>query len=571
MIARRALVSSILLAMAFVSAATAAVIDDLARDFAPLSGYVVTEANGEFLIDRDADDGIGVGDLFSVVQPGKKIVHPVTGETLGALDRVKGYLQVTRIRKGYSHARPLQAKETIAAGDVIRRYDQIPAAFLDATGSGRPLFDRLRKALPGLEWRYETAAVAAKEPSLPDGAVLAFVLEPGRLEVRGPQQALRSYDLTGEEWGASPPPPAASRKEGPKEATPPAVERKGAATPASADFVVRGVLPDGTLMADFLRDGNRLLLAVTEGTRIEVFAVADNLVPVATGEMGRPGRFHSLHWWRPRPDGPPFLAATAAVDENRAFSASLGQTLVGILFVLREGRLVPIRGDIPFMLGSFDRDGDGVRETLLGQNFDRDTFFGDRIRELRWDGKELTIGAPAVKVPLPFAVQGTMIADMNGNGRPETAFVRKRTLFIYEGKELLYESSQQMGGSISVMTYDVNPGAANRLITAETFEVPPVAVDLNGDGRMELVAIASEGTGLTGTGSGIRKSWLATLEFREGRIVRGTLGPEVETPLQGLYVSRQGVFVVATPAPTLFHPKRSSHLLFLPLNDRASR
>jgi hypothetical protein len=223
------------------------------------------------------------------------------------------------------------------------------------------------------------------------------------------------------------------------------------------------------------------------------------------------------------------------------------------------------------MLGSFDRDGDGVRETLLGQNFDRDIFFGDRIRELRWDGKELTIGAPSVPVSLPFAVQGTMIADMNGNGRPETAFVRKRTLFIYEGKELLYESSQQMGGSISVMTYDVNPGAANRLITAETFEVPPVAVDLNGDGRMELVAIASEGTGLTGTGSGIRKSWLATLEFREGRIVRGALGPEVETPLQGLYVSRQGVFVVATPAPTLFHPKRSSHLLFLPLNDRASR
>ena len=572
MIARRALVSLILSlilpAIAFVSAAPAAVIDDLARDFAPLSGYVVMEADGEFLIDRDADDGIGVGDLFSVVQPGKKIVHPVTGEALGSLDRVKGYLQVTRIRSGYSHARRLQVKETIAAGDAIRRYDQMPAAFIDTTGQGRTLFDRLRKALPGFEWRYETAG-AGKEPPLPDGALVAFVFEAGRLDVRVSERVLHSYDIVGEESGVSPPPPAVTRKELPKEAATPSVrEERRPPTPASAEFVDRGELPEGTLMADFVRDGDRLLLAVTEGTRIEIFAVGDTLVPVATGNTKRPGHFHSLHWWRPRPDGPPLLAATVAVDENRAFDATLGKTLTGMLFVLREGRLVLVREDIPFLLGSFDRDGDGVRETLLGQNFDRDIFFGDRIRELRWDRKELTIGAPSFPVTLPFAVQGTMIADMNGNGRPETAFVRNRTLFLYEGKELLYESSRQMGGSISAMTYDVNPGASARMFRTAAFEVPPAVVDLDGDGRMELVVIASEGSGVAGIGSGVGKSWLATVDFRGGRFIRGSLGPELETPLQGLHVSGKGVFVVATQSPSLFRPKKDSRLLFLPLADR---
>jgi hypothetical protein len=121
-----------------------------------------------------------------------------------------------------------------------------------------------------------------------------------------------------------------------------------------------------------------------------------------------------------------------------------------------------------------------------------------------------------------------------------------------------------MGGSLSVLTYDVNPGAKDRLFTTAAFEVPPVAVDLDGDGRVELVAIASEGSGPLG--SGIRKSWLATLAYRDGRFVRGTLGPELETPLQGLYSSRSGIFVVATGAPSQWGKQtRPSQLLFLPL------
>jgi hypothetical protein len=127
-----------------------------------------------------------------------------------------------------------------------------------------------------------------------------------------------------------------------------------------------------------------------------------------------------------------------------------------------------------------------------------------------------------------------------------------------------------MGGSLSVLTYDVNPGAKDRLFATAAFEVPPVAVDLDGDGRVEVVAIASEGSGALGLGSGIRKSWLATLNYRDGRFARGTLGPELETPLQGLYAT-DGLFVVTTHAPGMFKPKRESQLLFLPLNDPTRR
>jgi hypothetical protein len=564
--ARRALAFSILLFFAFVPSAPADVFDELVRDFAPLSGYVVMPADGEFLIDRDAADGIAVGDLFSVVHPGKQIVHPVTGKVLGTLDRIKGFLQVSRIKSGYSHARPLDVKEEIGPGDVIRRFEHLPTAFIDTTGRGRPIFDRLRTALPGLEWKYAAVSGAVVKPSVPDGAVLAFVLGRDGLEARGPDRTLRTYEVPGEPGSPPPSAPTVSGKERPKEPGLSAGRGKTAGRAASADFVVRGDLPEGTLMADFVRDGERLLLAATDGTRIRVFAVGDNLVLLGGGDPPRSGHVYGLHWWKQKADGRPLLAATVAVDENKAFGPTAGETVVGVVFTLSDGRLSPIGGEIPYLLGSFDRDGDGVRETLLGQSFDRDTFFGGRIREVSLSGGELAIGEPSFPISLPFTVQGALFADLTGDGRPETVFVRNHALFVYRGTELLYESSRQMGGSLSVLTYDVNPGAKDRLFTTAAFEVPPVAVDLDGDGRMEVVSIASEGSGTLGIGYGVRKSWLSTLDYRDGRFVRGSLVPELETPLQGLYAGREGVYVVATqPSSSLTRRKKSSLLLFLPL------
>jgi hypothetical protein len=571
MIRRRAVIFSCLLLIATVSSSRAEVPDEIARDFAPLPGYVVKPADGEFLIDRGATDGIAAGDLFSVLRPGEQIVHPVTGKVLGTLDRVKGFLQVTRVRPGYSHARPLEEREKIVPGDVIRRFERIPAAFLDTTGTGRPVYDRLRTALPELEWRI-VAAPADGKASLPEGTMLAFVLEDGRLEVLGPDRILRSYEMEGGK-GEGTLPPTASRESADERATGRGLPSGGKRGPVgkapSADVAVRGELPAGTIMADFVRDGDRLLLAVTDGTRIDVFAVGDNLVRLGGGEPPRSGSVYSLHWWRPRPDGIPLLAATVAVDENQAYSHTTGQTVIGVVFTFSDGRLTPIPEELPFLLGSFDRDGDGIPETLLGQSFDRDIFYGDRVREIRLKGGKLAIDEPSIPIPRPFSVQGTLFADLTGDGRPETVVVRKGKMVVYDGTKLLYESSRQMGGSLSVLTYDLNPGAKDRLFTTAAFDVPPVAVDLDGDGRVEVVAISSEGSGALGLGSGIRKSWLSTLDYRDGRFVRGTLGPELELPLQGLYTGRDGIYVVATHPSSWGKSKGASQLLFFPLPRRS--
>jgi hypothetical protein len=177
-----------LLVLLLATVAGAAVVEEIARDFKSLSGYVIMPAQGEFLLDMDADNGVVAGDLFSVVKAGEKVVHPVTGEVLGTLDEVKGLLQVTRVKSGYSYARPVGEVTGVEAGDQVRRYGDLRAAFWDYTEGCEALFAELKAALPALEWQDYAAAQSQKPqpasaPAKAEAALL-FVLRDDGLEVR---------------------------------------------------------------------------------------------------------------------------------------------------------------------------------------------------------------------------------------------------------------------------------------------------------------------------------------------------------------------------------------------------
>jgi len=178
----------------------AAPIEQAAADFQTLDGYVVQPSGDSFLIDLDAGDGVVRGDLFSVLGPQEKIVHPITKKVIGTLETVEGYLQVTRLMDGYSFARPLSGSAAVEPGDPIRRYERVPAVFWDYTGSGKPLANRLQAALSHLDWLdFETAQQNKPErPAEPLQSIdgLYFILTEEKLVVRGPDfTPLREYSV----------------------------------------------------------------------------------------------------------------------------------------------------------------------------------------------------------------------------------------------------------------------------------------------------------------------------------------------------------------------------------------
>ncbi|MGD2187740.1 MAG: VCBS repeat-containing protein [Desulfobacterales bacterium] len=543
----------------------ASVLNEITEDFKPVSGYVVMASDSEYIIDVDETQGVAVGDLFSVLKAGKKIIHPKTQKVLGTLEEIKAVLKVVRLKSGYSFARPLDEKTQIKRGDMIRRYDNLSAIFWDYTGSGKSFFSELRKALPDLKWQeYEISQRSKPDQptrTAPSSNSLIFILTEQGIDVRDSESAvIRSYaypesiSQTPERISALRRKPAPDEPVALKGAQKPVIHR-----PELEAVQTIGKISDYTVMADFVKHRNRLLMASTDGTDIGIFDITQKLSPIAEGDTPVPGQILALKWWQPEAAGPLYLAANTWSD----------QTFQGRVFVFAKGRLTVWKDRLKRILGTFDLDGDGRPETLLAQEFEREGFFGSSIKELKFVDGQLKSTRPSIPLPSRFVVLGSLFADLDADGQVESAFVRDNILYIYSGDTRLYKSSKQMGGTLSYLTYDTDTHRMNAWQnTSAFFEVSPAVSDLDGDGLPEILAVASErsGTGKLGISPGINKSWLAVFKFKDGRIVKSKLGGELETPVQGLAVYEGKVVFVTTSPKSFFEKDGNSYLLAYTLN-----
>jgi len=133
---------------------------------------------------------------------------------------------------------------------------------------------------------------------------------------------------------------------------------------------------------------------------------------------------------------------------------------------------------------------------------------------------------------------------------------------VYSGKKRLYVSPKQMGGSLSALTYKVDPTFVDYRSTSIFFEVAPVAVDVDGDGRKELLAISSNQSSIKAPGiaTTIDRSRIVIFNFENGTFIKGTVGEPVEAAIQGLNVNDQQVHFVATDIGSIFEQGGSSFL-----------
>ena len=535
----------------------AALEDDIARDFAPLSGYVVMKENGEFIIDLDASHGIRNGDIFAVVGPGKDIVHPVTKKVLGKLETVKGILKVTRMASGYAFSRALDESQTITRGDAIRRYALLPAIFWDYSGKGEPVYSKLRQKLPQLKWREyhktQQQRPSRAKPSAATANTLIFIYAQNELVVRDPEfNALHRYPL-GPVSMPTKTAPQAPGAAAPTVSRPPATARAPVIAPQYQQVQHLAELPNTSLMADFLSMDGNLWLASTDGATIEVFKLTHKLEPVASSRPPTQSRVLALKWWVPNAGETPYLAVTTWED-NR---------VVGLIFRHTGNQLSLLSQRISRILGTFDLDADGLPETLLGQNFDGETFYGQRIVSLELSGGNIRTTSLKMKLPRRFTVIGSLLADLTGDGKLENAFIRNGILYIFTGNQRLYKSVKKMGGTLSFLTYDVDPSFQQPKTTTAAFEISPVAVDLNADGNTELLASASERSllGSVRINAGLKKTWISLLKNDGGRFATGKLGDDFEVGLQGITINRQRLLLVTTEFGDIDTSGGKSHLL----------
>jgi hypothetical protein len=313
-------------------------------------------------------------------------------------------------------------------------------------------------------------------------------------------------------------------------------------------------------MADFVKFDDQLLLATTDGSEIYVFEVTDNLRRIAKEDTPLPAQILALNWWLPAEGKPPYLTVVAWGDKK----------VVSTIFRFSGGRLTPMKGDLPRILGTFDLNGDGRPETLLGQIFDSEDFFGTNIRKLFFKDNKIKRERPPISLPRRFTVLGSQLADLTGDGKLESIFVRSGILYIYLGKKQLHASQKEMGGTISVLTYEKDLLTKDIMTQTAAFEISPVAADIDGDGQLELLMVSSDKKFFTAPGitPNVKETRLVVLKYQDGRFVKGTIGEEIERPIQGLTVSDGRVLFVTSEPGSIFGKEGSSHLLGYPLAER---
>ncbi len=393
------------------------------------------------------------------------------------------------------------------------------------------------------------------------------------LEIRDPDfRRLYAYRLTEGDARTAPPSSSADEDQTPASVPVTGVRPADTPTPAAPEAAAapvfspnfgamtrHGVLPGGThAMGAFLSRDNRLLMATGAGNTVRVFAVEDALVPLATAEMKVNTTIFAVQWWVPEGSETPYLAATAFDEEE----------MESVVFAFGADELRPVDRRFGAILGSLDRNGDGRPETLLRQDFDRDIFWGVRVRELTRSEEGIVDGPPPADLPRKFTAVGSLSADLTGNGRPELAVVRGQTLIVFSDGKPLFETPG-MGGSLSRIVYAVNPEQRDVLTRGETLEIDPVSADLDGDGRPELIAPASSQSTVTVASlySGFKSTQLAVFSYRDGNFIKGTLGEELDQPVQGLTIHDGRVYLLVSQLGSFFGDGGESRLMSFRLGE----
>lgn len=557
---------------------SAGTIEDIVHDFAPASGHIIMPIKGEILTDIDVGKGARIGDLLSVIKPGDAVIHPITGEKLASLDEVLAVLRITKVKSDYSHAEPLTGADYAIKGAMVNRFSGLRALFIDKKGNGEKLYVQLQEALNNLDWQGYLPANANQTTEILPAADLLFSYRPERLEVLDTTgRIIHSYALAATKSSntQSTSVAAVSTVQSSSTNFVPVPTTSGLAWDDSthdikskvqyhidrSGYNFLGRIPTSTLLADFVSVDDGQLLATTDGDSVHIYQVDDKQSHILSYTPTSTEKVHALNWWRPSVDGPLFLTLSATIKIPAVYGTTEETRFKSAIFEFKANRLVPVAGNLSYLLGTFDYDGDGIRETLLGQELDLDNFFG-KVRQLQLDGDAIKSSPPAVKLPLAFPVQGSVFADLSGDGSPESAFVRNGVLSILRNGKAVYLARNEMGGSLSSITYDKNPGQADALFSSVVFEASPVAADIDGDGQLELVVISSDQSALFSLGSrpNIQKSWLSVFKFQNGRFIKGTLAGALDTPIVGAHVSKDRVFIVTYNPENAGSNQKESHL-----------
>jgi hypothetical protein len=503
--------------------------DQLLKDFAPLSASVVGVSGYSLILDKGKVHGVNTGDLFEVYGKGAPVVKPDDSEIIGYIKKSLAIIRVTRPEDGKSVCEVVTAQGPLSVGQPAMRYSDMAAAFVARSGisSAHELRQDLEQAFPDLVWLDPSnvpSDVLDPQSMKKLGIVLLFALEQEGLKVYGPDLALlHEYPVF--------------RTEG--------TERQGYGTDIfkEVDHVGHQYDMGSQKLKTYIRSfdlGNASLVGRLPESAIQIDIIDLNgdgkleivyLLPsgLYVGPYGSPGELASYRF-----SGPGRLVGFSAVKTHGwiVLNALLdGAGMRSMLLSYQDFTLNLIENDINLWLAFIDRDGDGLKESLLGQSFDADVMFGSKVY-LMESGHDGLKYRKRIATPKNFSVIRSSWSDLNGNGLPELCTID------YSGKLCVYEIEQLLWSSSNRVSPQLPEGGFPKWF---------ISADLNGNGLPELLF-----HGVPGEKSTLAGDWLMLLGWTDGEYILKSMMQPVEASICGLVaIQDQLITGIARPAQKL--------------------
>ena len=468
-------------------------LNQIVRDLGEKTGTVIRslDKGGNLLIDIGGQQAIEAGDIFTVSSASDTVIHPTTGEKIRVSPKAMTIVGVTQVEKDYSYATLISGPPP-SAGDKIVRLGGVPAYFIDPAKEAGPLFIKLRERVPHIQWLGYLSGADAKVPENFVGLVVRLDGEQMTVDYT-PGWPVKAYTLDNSNV-----PTSRSRLNSPAPEFP---------YPEPVLSLSRA-----TIAADMTTVDDQLLIASSTGESVQIHVRnGENAEQLAEMPIPNRNRLLAMRWWQPGV-GQPVMLALTMWD---------GESAEGALLKWDNNRLTTIKASLPFIMGTFDLDGNGSREELLGQPFERNGFFGQPIYRLAVDAAgELETAPLSYPTPDKFTVTGSLIADFTGDGKNEFIDIRDRKLTIYSATgEEIFRSASKVGTGVTRLSYDLYPSQQFSPLVEVMIEAPPTLMKLSGSEQNSLVFTTIAGTGISFGNSSARSSPLSTLDFPGNRFI----------------------------------------------------
>jgi hypothetical protein len=442
---------------------------------------VIDARTGSVTVNRGSGDGVVAGDLFQVFRKGSPVSSGQGEGVIGYLKRPIALLQEQHAAPHSSRCSVISADYAIRSGMPVMRYSDMTAALVTAqdmkiSDSVRQRFSNTLPALNWIEIEPDTQnTIASDAASMKAAGIdLLFYLSTEKLTVFGPGHSLihsyplagESFDLTSEEGESG---TAASASQGgrtPSEEQDRSFQWESLDTESGIDLgkaPVAGRLYSAARQVE-IADMDR------DGRPEAVYLVARDLYMFPFGTGGE-----LLSW---KLSGPGVVSGFYLCPGHGWIVVNVLVEGVGLRSVLLENRnnsLVFVQDDINLWLSFHDMDGDGSRETLLGQTFNLHNVWGEKVYRLNITPEGIEY-LEQITVPDDFRTGWAEWGDVDGNGRIDIC------LFDRSGRAWLFEDGMLRWSTPSGL---LMPGGTRNAI------MHSAVADIYGNGRSELVFASS--------------------------------------------------------------------------------